>query len=130
MAKLIHSMIRVLELKRSTDFYAALGLRESHKLDFPEFTLVYLRGDEVDSEIELTMNKDRTEPYDLGDGYGHCAFAVDDLDSEHTRLMAAGLVPTPIKEFNDNGELLARFFFVTDPDGYKIEILERHGHYQ
>jgi lactoylglutathione lyase len=55
--------------------------------------------------------------------------AVDDLDSEHTRFEAAGLTPQPIKEFFREGALMARFFFVTDPDGYKIEMLQRYGRY-
>jgi lactoylglutathione lyase len=130
MAKVIHSMIRVLDLERSLAFYAgALGLREAHRLDFPEFALVYLRNAENDMEIELTLNKGRTEPYTHGTGYGHVGVVVGDLAAEHRRLDAAGLAPAPIKEFRRGGELLARFFFIQDPDGYKIEVLERHGHY-
>ena len=52
------------------------------------------------------------------------------LDAEHSRLTAAGLAPQPIKELTRDGARLARFFFVTDPDGYKIEVLERHGRYR
>ena len=99
-------------------------------MDFETFTLVYLRNPEADFEIELTLNKGRTEPYALGDGYGHVAFCVDDLDAEHRRLTEAGLAPQPIKEFFRDGALLARFFFIQDPDGYKIEVLQRHGRYR
>ena len=96
MAKAIHSMIRVLEEARSVAFYErAFGLRIADRLDFPTFTLVYLRNDEVDFEIELTVNKGRTEPYALGDGYGHIAFCVDDLDAERARFEALGLAPLP-----------------------------------
>ncbi|NML13912.1 VOC family protein [Azohydromonas caseinilytica] len=131
MAKIIHSMIRVLDLQKSMDFYAdVLGLRESHRLDFPDFTLVYLRNDENDFELELTLNKGREEPYTHGTGYGHIAVAVADVAAEHARLVAAGREPAPVKEFKRGDELLARFFFIQDPDGYKIEVLERHGHYQ
>ena len=131
MAKFIHLMIRVLDLEASTRFYGvAFGLEESHRLDFPDFTLVYLRNAENDVEVELTLNKGRDEPYTHGDGYGHVAFVVDDLDAEHARFAAAGLSPEDVKEFAPDGNRLARFFFVEDPDGYRIEVLERHGHYQ
>lgn len=131
MAKAIHMMIRVLDLDRSIAFYrTALGLEPAETLDFETFTLVYLRNPEADFEIELTLNKGRTEPYALGDGYGHVAFCVDDLDAEHRRLTEAGLAPQPIKEFFRDGALLARFFFIQDPDGYKIEVLQRHGRYR
>lgn len=131
MAKAIHSMIRVLDEARSTGFYReAFGLEPAERLDFESFTLVYLRNPEADFEIELTINKGRTEPYDLGDGYGHVAMVVDDLDAEHARFEAAGLGPRKIVEFNRDGALLARFFFVADPDGYQIEVLQRHGRYR
>lgn len=131
MAKAIHMMIRVLDLERSIAFYrAALGLKPHTTLDFESFTLVYLRNSEADFEIELTLNKGRREPYGHGDGYGHVAFCVDDLASEHRRLTEAGLSPAPIKEFFESGVLLARFFFIQDPDGYRIEVLERHGRYR
>ena len=58
------------------------------------------------------------------------AFCVDDLDAQHARLRAAGLAPADIKEFYRDGALMARFFFVQDPDGYKIEVLQRHGRYR
>ena len=131
MAKAIHMMIRVLDERRSVDFYArAFGLDVAERLAFDSFTLVYLRNSEADFEVELTINQGRTEPYDLGNGYGHLAVAVDDLDSEHARMRAAGFTPADIKEFYREGGLLARFFFMTDPDGYKIEVLQRHGRYR
>lgn len=131
MAKAIHSMIRVLDEQKSLDFYgAAFGLSVAERLDFETFTLVYLSNEESEFELELTINKDRTEPYALGDGYGHLALSVSDLDNEHKRLTEAGLGPNKIVEFNRDGALLARFFFITDPDGYKIEVLQRHGRYK
>jgi len=96
MSKIIHSMIRVRDLDHSLKFYAeCFGLHPAHRLDFPSFSLVYLRNPENDAEIELTWNQGRTEPYTHGDG-----------------------------------ALIARYFFIQDPDGYKVEVLERHGHYQ
>jgi lactoylglutathione lyase len=130
-AKAIHMMIRVLDEGRSVDFYRrAFGLATAERMDFDGFTLVYLRNPENDFEIELTVNKGRTEPYPLGEGYGHVAFAVDDLDAEHARFKAEGFAPRDIVEFTRDGALLARFFFVADPDGYKIEVLQRHGRYR
>ncbi|QJP16690.1 lactoylglutathione lyase [Starkeya sp. ORNL1] len=131
MAKAIHSMIRVLDEARSVDFYGkAFGLKIADRFGFDGFTLIYLRNDAADFEVELTVNHDRTEPYTLGDGYGHIAFAVDDLDAEHARFIELGLNPNPVKEFFREGSLLAKFFFVTDPDGYKIEVLQSRGRYK
>lgn len=131
MAKIIHTMIRVLELERSMKFYAdVLGLEPSHRLDFPDFSLVYLRNPQNDFEIELTWNKGRAEPYTHGDGYGHVAVVVDDAAATRAAVVAQGYEPLPVKEFKRGDELLARFFFIQDPDGYKIEMLERHGHYR
>jgi len=130
LAKIIHSMIRVHDLDRSLQFYTdALGLSTSHRQDFPEFSLVYLRNEENDFEIELTWNKGREPPYTHGDGYGHVAVAVEDLGSEHERMSRLGINPTAVKVFKRGDEMLARFFFIQDPDGYKIEVLERSGHY-
>lgn len=131
MAKAIHTMIRVLDLDRSIDFYdKAFGLKVADRFDFEGFALVYLRNDENDFEIELTWNEGREEPYSHGTGYGHVAVCVDDVKTEHERFAAAGLAPNDVKEFQRDGSLMARFFFVQDPDGYKIEVLERHGRYR
>ena len=130
MAKAIHMMIRVLEEARSVDFYkTAFGLDIADRLDFDSFTLVYLRNPEADFEVELTVNKGTTEPYDLGDGYGHLAVSVADLDATHSRLTAEGLAPRKLVDFKNGDKLVARFFFIADPDGYQIEVLERGGRF-
>jgi lactoylglutathione lyase len=130
-AKAIHMMVRVLEEARSVAFYrAAFGLEIADRFGFDSFTLVYLRNPAADFEVELTINHGRTEPYELGTGYGHVAFAVDDLDAEYSRVSQAGLSPQPIKEFHRDGALMARFFFLADPDGYRIEVLQKHGRYR
>jgi lactoylglutathione lyase len=132
MSKIIHSMIRVLDLDQSLKFYAdCTGLMPAHRLDFPGFSLVYLRNTENDAELELTWNRDRTEPYSHGDGYGHVGVCVSDVAAERARLIGLGYSPLDVKEFKaDDGALIARYFFIQDPDGYKVEVLERHGHYQ
>ncbi|WP_447741769.1 VOC family protein [Pseudomonas laurentiana] len=130
MPKFIHTMIRVGNLDKSIDFYQKVfGLQQSHRLDFDDFSLVYLRDLASGAEIELTWNKGQTS-YTHGSGYGHFAFAVDDLDISHAKILDLGYEPAPIKEFKRGNDLLARFFFLVDPDGYKIEILQRDGHYQ
>lgn len=131
MAKVVHMMVRVLEEARSVDFYSkAFHLDVAERADFETFTLIYLRNAENDFEVELTVNKDRSEPYNLGDGYGHVAFVVDDLDGEHARLKALGLAPKDIKQMALNGAPFGRFFFIDDPDGYKIEVLQRGGRFR
>lgn len=130
MAKAIHTMIRVLEEDRSVDFYDnAFGLKVADRFPFDGFTLVYLRNKENDFEVELTINHDQSEPYSHGDGYGHLAVCVEDVDSEYARVKDLGLEPTDVKEFHREGALMAKFFFLKDPDGYKIEVLQKHGRY-
>jgi lactoylglutathione lyase len=129
-ARMIHSMIRVLDEARSVDFYRrAFGLEVVDRLAFDGFTLLYLRNGASPFELELTINEGRTERYQLGDGYGHVAVTVDDLNAEHARMEGAGVKPGPIRELSHEGAPLARFFFVQDPDGYRIEVLQRGGRY-
>ena len=131
MAKAIHSMIRVFDETRSVDFYQkAFNLSVADRLDFETFTLVYLSNAESDFELELTINKDQTDSYDLGNGYGHFAVSVDDIEAEHKRFEKEGLSPRKLVEFEKDGALLAKFFFVQDPDGYEIEVLQRHGRFK
>ena len=131
MAKAIHTMIRVRDEMRATDFYRrAFGLEVADRFAFDDFTLAYLSNCEADFEVELTINHGRAEPYSHGDGYGHLAVVVEDLDGEHRRMTGLGVEATPIKEFNRDGTLFARFFFIKDPDGYKIEVLQHHGRYR
>ncbi|PSW05377.1 VOC family protein [Photobacterium lipolyticum] len=131
MAKIIHTMIRVVDLDKSIKFYKdALELDIAERLDFDGFSLVYLRNEENDMELELTWNEGTEEAYSHGTGYGHIAVAVDELEAEHQKLSELGYEPADVKEFFREGLLLAKFFFVQDPDGYKIEFLQRHGRYQ
>jgi lactoylglutathione lyase len=131
MAKSAHSMIRVLDEARSVDFYkTAFGLKVADRLDFETFTLIYMSNEESGFELELTVNKGRTDPYNLGDGYGHFAVTVDDLEAEHARFTAEGLGPRKLVDFQNNGVPVAKFFFVADPDGYQIEVIQRAGRYK
>jgi lactoylglutathione lyase len=130
MAKAVHSMVRVLEEKRSVEFYRqAFGLHVADRLDFDSFTLIYLSNPESEFELELTVNKGRAEPYNLGDGYGHLAVTVEDVEAEHARLTEKGLNPRQLVNFQNNGIPVAKFFFIADPDGYQIEVLQRGGRF-
>lgn len=130
MAKAIHMMVRVLDEERSVAFYkTAFGLDIADRAEFDDFILIYMSNEEAPFEVELTINKGRTESYNLGDGYGHLAFAVDDLESERERLIAAGLSPGEIKTMTHDGSAFGKFFFIEDPDGYKIEVLEKSGRF-
>ena len=84
---------------------------------------------ESEFELELTINFGRTEPYNIGDGYGHIAVVVDDLEAEHARFTAAGFNPRKLVDFKNGEEQIARFFFVADPDGYQIEVIQKAGRY-
>ena len=131
MAKMIHSMIRVLDEARSVAFYrTAFDLEVADRLDFDDFTLVYLSNPETDFELELTVNKGTTDAYDLGNGYGHLAVSVEDVDTLHAKLTEAGYAPRKLVDFAPAGEVIARFFFVQDPDGYEIEVLRRGGRFK
>lgn len=131
MAKMIHSMIRVIDEDRSVDFYKrAFGLDIVNRIEFADFALVYLAdAAESEFELELTINFGRTEPYNIGDGYGHIAVVVDDLEAEHARFTAAGFNPRKLVDFKNGEEQIARFFFVADPDGYQIEVIQKAGRY-
>ena len=126
--RILHVMLRVLNLQRSLDFYiGALGMRLLRRQDYPagRFTLVFLGyGDEDGHTVmELTHNWDQAEPYPMGAAYGHIAIAVDDIYATCTELAEAGVnitrTPGPMKY---SPTLVA---FIEDPDGYKIELIGR-----
>ena len=126
MAKLVHSMIRVLEEARSVEFYdKAFGLKVAERVPFDGFTLIYLSNPETGFELELTVNAGRAEAYDLGNGYGHLAVTVEDIEAEYKRFSDLGLTVGKLVEMPHDGKPFARFFFVTDPDGYKTEVIQR-----
>ena len=131
MAKIAHSMIRVLDEATSVAFYkAAFDMEIADRLDFDDFTLIYLTAPEGSFELELTINKAQSEPYELGNGYGHLALVVEDLEPARAKVEAAGGAPRDIVDFRPAGERVARFFFVADPDGYQIEVIEAGGRFR
>ena len=124
--KFLHTMIRVKDLDKSYKFYTEeLGFVESRRKEFPDkkFDLVYLKLPESDDyELELTYNYDQEEAYDLGDGYGHIAISNPDIKSFREELSNKGYEVTELRGLSDNSD---KYFFVTDPDGYQIEIIEK-----
>jgi lactoylglutathione lyase len=131
MATPIHSNIRVIDEQRSVAFYGqAFDLEVEDRLEFDDFTLVFLRHPDCDFELELTVNHGRTEPYTHGTGYGHFAVSVSDPAKAHEKCTRLGLDPTPVKELLVDGQVAVRFFFVTDPDGYMVEVVHRQGRYR
>ncbi|SHH33489.1 lactoylglutathione lyase [Cognatiyoonia sediminum] len=130
MTKFAHSMIRVTNEDVSVAFYRnVFGLEIVDRLEFDSFTLVYMALPTAQFELELTINKDRKTPYDLGDGYGHIALIVDDLEAARALTEQAGASPKDIVDFRPGGDRIARFFFVADPDGYQIEVIEKGGRF-
>jgi len=122
---MLHTCIRVKDLDASLKFYKeALGLFETRRKDFPEhkFTLVYLSNEEGGYEIELTYNYDVEKPYDLGNGFSHIAVGTEDLEGMREKHIALGYEVTPLKGLPGSAPT---YYFVTDPDGYKIEVIRR-----
>src|SRR5438105_3652615 len=129
MARFLHTMVRITDPDQSRSFYEALGME--FRRDLPivrngelEATNYFFAFPGDDAELELTLNHDgRT--YDLGTGYGHIAIGVDDLGATLTRLKEQGIEaerePYRVRE---GGSLLC---FVRDPDGYRIELIDRSG---
>ena len=108
----------------------AFSLEVADRLEFDDFVLVYLSNSDTEFELELTINKSQTQSYSLGDGYGHMAFSVEDVEAEHERFTSAGLNPRKLVDFKNKGESVAKFFFVADPDGYQIEVVQRAGRFK
>ncbi len=126
--RLLHTMLRVKDLDKSLDFYTRLlGMKLLRKKDFPsgEFTLAFVGyGDEEShTVIELTHNWGQEEPYALGTGYGHIAIAVPDAYAVCDRLDKEGVsIPRPPGPMTHGGSVIS---FIEDPDGYKIELVDR-----
>jgi lactoylglutathione lyase len=124
MSELIHTCYRILEIDRSVSFYEKLGFEELARLPIRDEAVNVFMGLPGDgARLELTWNKDVDEPYEIGTGYGHIALAVDDLDTTLGRLAELDIQPEkPPYTVREGG---SRLCFVRDPDGYRIEIIER-----
>ena len=128
--RILHTMIRVGELERSLKFYTeVLGMRVLRRQDYPEgrFTLAFIGyGPEAENAvIELTHNWD-TPSYDLGNGFGHIALSVDDAAAACAEIKRRG--GKVVREAGPMKHGTTVIAFVEDPDGYRIELIERkHG---
>lgn len=127
-ARLLHTMIRVRDLDRSLDFYTRLlGMTLLRKTDYPsgEFTLAFVGygGEASNTVIELTHNWGREEPYTLGDGFGHLAVGVPNIYGVCEQLAKEGVkIPRPPGPMKHGTTVIA---FIEDPDGYKIELIQK-----
>jgi lactoylglutathione lyase len=129
MAKFLHTMVRITDPEKSRAFYEALGFRFDRDMDIVrggevEATNYFFSLGDQESVLELTYNHDgRT--YDLGTGYGHIAVAADDLEQTLAELKGQGIEPErePYR-VREGGSLIC---FVQDPDGYRVELIDRSG---
>jgi lactoylglutathione lyase len=129
MAEYLHTMVRITDPDKSRAFYEALGFEFSRDMDIVrngevEATNYFFSLGDNENVLELTFNHDgRT--YDMGDAYGHIAIAADDLDESLSRLKEQGIEPE--REPYRVREGGSRLCFVRDPDGYRIELIDRSG---
>ena len=129
MTEFLHTMVRITDPARSRAFYEALGFTFAREMDIvrngeKEATNYFFGVPGQEEELELTFNHDgRT--YDLGTGYGHIAVSVDDLEQSLAELKEQGIEPErePYR-VREGGSLIC---FVQDPDGYRIELIDRSG---
>ena len=124
MPALIHTCYRIADIDRSVDFYRRLGLEERGRMSIrDEATNVFMGLPGDGARLELTYNHGQDEPYDLGTGYNHIAVALEDLDGALAGLAEQGIEPEkPPYTVSEGG---SRLCFVRDPDGYRIEIIEK-----
>ena len=121
---LLHTMLRILDEDRSLAFYRALGFEETSRkrVGGDTATVIFLALPGDGERLELTLNDGRTEPYELGEAYGHIALSVDDMDAELAALAAKGIAPEkPPYASRPGGSTIC---FIRDPDGYRIELVE------
>lgn len=126
--KYIHTCYRILDPEKSEDFYVnKLGMKKVGEMHFDTAANYFFAMEEDASEpmLELTHNHDQEEPYDLGDGYSHVAFTVEDLEETVSKLEKQGVeVALQPKTMTVEGHDY-KIAFVVDPDGYRIELVER-----
>jgi len=122
-SELIHTCYRITDIDRSVDFYGKLGFKELMRMPIgDEATNVFMGLPDDGARLELTFNHGKTDPYEIGTGYGHIAITADDLDVTLERLAEIGIEPEkPPYTVREGG---SRLCFVRDPDGYRIELIE------
>jgi lactoylglutathione lyase len=126
--KFLHTMLRVRDLQKSIDFYTSFfGMKLLREKEYPggKFTLAFLGygSEETNTVLELTYNWDQEEPYEIGSGFGHLAFGVPDIYGICESLQKEGVTITRAPGPMKHGSTVIAF--LEDPDGYKIELIER-----
>ncbi len=122
---LLHTCFRVMDLEKSLAFYQeALGFKEIRRRDFPNdaFTLVFLSDASGHHEIELTYNYNPEKPYVIGNGFSHMAVGVSDLEASQQHHRDLGYPVTKLMGLPGEPP---RYYFVTDPDGYEVEVIRK-----
>ena len=125
MSRFVHTCIRVRDPEASERFYRELGFERRGRLNFETAYNLYMGLPGGGDTLELTVNRDRDQPYELGDGYNHLALVVDDLDATLQTLARAGIEPERAPYAPGGREDVGRICFVRDPDGYRIELIDR-----
>ena len=123
--KLAHTCLRVINLEKSIKFYEKyIGLVVDRIKDYPDgnFTLAFLTDKERTYEIELTYNYNPDKPYDIGNGFSHIALYTNNLEESYEFHKNNNLKVSDIKSVSKKDN---RYYFVTDPDGYLVEIIEK-----
>jgi lactoylglutathione lyase len=123
-ARYVHTCIRARDIDKSAEFYERLGFEHRGQLNFESAYNVYMGLPNDGDVLELTVNVGREEPYDLGDGYNHMALVVDDLDGLLAELKQSGIEPEKAP-YAPGGRDEYRICFVADPDGYRIELIDK-----
>jgi lactoylglutathione lyase len=120
----VHTCVRVLDPEASVRFYRALGFEPRGRLNFKTAYNVYLGLPGGGDVLELTVNRDQTEAYDLGTGYNHMAVTVDSIEDVLRDLAELGVEPEKPPYHPGDREDLPLIAFVADPDGYRIELID------
>jgi lactoylglutathione lyase len=120
----VHTCVRVRDPEASQRFYEALGFEPRGRLNFESAYNLYMGLPGDGDVLELTVNRGRDEPYDLGTGYNHMALTVDDIDATLAGLAPIGVEPERPPYHPGGREDLPLIAFVADPDGYRIELID------
>ncbi len=120
----VHTCVRVRDIDASLSFYESLGFERRGRLNFETAYNVYMGLPGDGDTLELTVNRGREEPYELGDGYNHMALTVEDLDALLAKLAETGVHPEKPPYAPGGREEVGRICFVADPDGYRIELID------